>query len=139
VLAQRFLEDVASQSGLVPKRLTPDALAQLARYPWPGNIRELRNCMESLTLTSPGWRSTWPTCPTTCAGSLPLPRSAWRWAAHGGRGAEIIRRTVEAYPTLKDAARVLGIGLRTLHTKLRRYQGRPAPPPSAGSAPKPGV
>ena len=27
---------------------------------------------------------------------------------------EIIRRTVEAYPTLKDAARVLGIGLRTL-------------------------
>ena len=53
VLAQRFLEDVARQAGLAPKRLTPDALAQLARYPWPGNIRELRNCMESLTLTSP--------------------------------------------------------------------------------------
>ena len=39
---------------------------------------------------------------------------------------EIIRRTVEAYPTLKDAARVLGIGLRTLHTKLRVLGIRPA-------------
>jgi len=29
---------------------------------------------------------------------------------------------VEAYPTLKEAARVLGIGLRTLHTKLRGYR-----------------
>ena len=38
---------------------------------------------------------------------------------------EIIRRTVEAYPTLKDAARVLGIGLRTLHTKLRVLGIRP--------------
>jgi len=52
---------------------------------------------------------------------------------------EIIRRTVEAYPTLKEAARVLGIGLRTLHTKLRRYHGRPATPtPTAGTAAKPG-
>ncbi len=40
---------------------------------------------------------------------------------------EIIRRTVEAYPTLKEAARVLGIGLRTLHTKLRVLGIRPAP------------
>ena len=40
---------------------------------------------------------------------------------------EIIRRTIEAYPTLKEAARVLGIGLRTLHTKLRVLGIRPAP------------
>ena len=46
---------------------------------------------------------------------------------------EIIRRTIEAYPTLKDAARVLGIGLRTLHTKLNVLGIRPATGPrSAG-------
>jgi DNA-binding NtrC family response regulator len=50
---------------------------------------------------------------------------------------EVIRRTVEAYPTLKEAARVLGIGLRTLHTKLRRYQVRePVGPRPAGPATK---
>ena len=90
VLAQRFLEDVARQAGLAPKRLTPDALAQLARYPWPGNIRELRNCMESLTLTSPAAgdrrrRSS----RRTCGRSRPRPRSAWRsaraWRTRSGR------------------------------------------------------
>jgi DNA-binding NtrC family response regulator len=52
---------------------------------------------------------------------------------------EIIRRTVESYPTLKDAARVLGIGLRTLHTKLHGHGLRPlrARPRTAGSASPP--
>ena len=128
MLAQRFLEDLARQVGLAPKRLTPDALAQLARYPWPGNIRELRNCMESLTLTSPRVE----------IDVADLPANVREVAAHapeirlavGTRmedaEREIIRRTVEAYPTLKEAARVLGIGLRTLHTKMGRYEIRRA-------------
>jgi len=37
---------------------------------------------------------------------------------------EIIRRTLETSPTIKDAAAVLGIGLRTLHTKIRTYRLR---------------
>jgi DNA-binding NtrC family response regulator len=123
VLAQRFLEDSARRSGLPAKRLTPEALAQLGRHRWPGNIRELRNCMENLTLTA--------THATIDAEDLP---SDVRLAAAvdeirlplGTRmedaEREIIRRTVEATPTIREAARVLGIGLRTLHTKLRRYR-----------------
>jgi transcriptional regulator of acetoin/glycerol metabolism len=34
---------------------------------------------------------------------------------------EVIRRTLEAYPTVKDSARVLGISLRTLHERLGRF------------------
>ncbi|MBA3727231.1 MAG: sigma-54-dependent Fis family transcriptional regulator, partial [Armatimonadetes bacterium] len=37
---------------------------------------------------------------------------------------EIIRRTLETTPTIKEAAKVLGIGLRTLHTKIRNYKLR---------------
>jgi DNA-binding NtrC family response regulator len=139
VLAQRFLEDVARQSDLAPKRLTPDALAQLARYRWPGNIRELRNCMESLTLTSPKVEIDVADLPAnvreaTVAAEIRLPVGTRMEDAER----EIIRRTVEAYPTLKDAARVLGIGLRTLHTKLRSYQIRPgAGPRTASPATKP--
>jgi two-component system response regulator HydG len=122
VLAQRFLEDVGRQAGLVPKRLTPDALAQLARYPWPGNIRELRNCMESLTLTCPKEEIDAADLPANVRVVSAAPEIRF---AVGTRmedaEREIIRRTVEAYPTLKEAARVLGIGLRTLHTKLRRH------------------
>jgi DNA-binding NtrC family response regulator len=34
---------------------------------------------------------------------------------------DIIQRTLDSYPTVKESARVLGIGLRTLHSKIRRY------------------
>ena len=132
VLAQRFLEDVARQSGLPPKRVTPDALAQLARYHWPGNIRELRNCMESLTLTSTRSEIDAADLPPNVREVTVVVRSAFRSGTRmEDAEREIIRRTVEAYPTLKEAARVLGIGLRTLHTKLRVLGIRPA----AGSQP----
>jgi DNA-binding NtrC family response regulator len=139
VLAQRFLEDFARQSDLAPKRLTPDALTQLARHPWPGNIRELRNCMESLTLTCPRQEIDLADLPPNLreargAAEIRLPVGTRMEDAER----EIIRRTVEAYPTLKDAARVLGIGLRTLHTKLLRYGIRQAKArPSAVSAADP--
>ena len=43
-LAQLFLERVAKQVGVPVPRLTPEALAQLRAYAWPGNLRELRTC-----------------------------------------------------------------------------------------------
>ena len=30
---------------------------------------------------------------------------------------QVIQRTLDSYPTVKETARVLGIGLRTLHSK----------------------
>lgn len=36
------------------KTISPDALALLFKYPWPGNIRELQNIIERLTITTNG-------------------------------------------------------------------------------------
>jgi two-component system response regulator HydG len=121
ILAERFLADVARHAGLPPKRLTPAAMQKLTRHDWPGNIRELRNCMESLTLVVPK--------PVVDLEDLP---PAIRGAAsteirlHVGMRMEdvereVIRRNLDAYPTIKDTARVLGIGLRTLHEKIQKY------------------
>ncbi len=127
VLAHRFLEDVARRTGLPVKRLTPEAMSRLASYAWPGNIRELKNSLESLGLLSP----------KTVLDVADLPPNL-RGAAAGDEvripvgtrmadaEREIIRRSVEHYPTLKQAAQSLGIGLRTLHTKLRKYGLREA-------------
>ncbi|MEM1436382.1 MAG: helix-turn-helix domain-containing protein, partial [Pseudomonadota bacterium] len=35
-------------------RLTSAALTQLGEYPWPGNLRELRNLLERLSVAHPG-------------------------------------------------------------------------------------
>jgi len=50
VLAEALLDDIARRSGLVHRHLSAAALDLLARQPWPGNIRELRNVLEQATL-----------------------------------------------------------------------------------------
>jgi two-component system response regulator PilR (NtrC family) len=45
-LAGRVLERLASESGEAPAKLTPDALAALLAYAFPGNVRELENVIE---------------------------------------------------------------------------------------------
>jgi DNA-binding NtrC family response regulator len=121
VFASRFLDEVTAKAGLTAKRVTAEAMAQLCRYEWPGNVRELRNVMESVGLM--GSKST--------IDVEDLPANVRKVEAGVVQVAvgttldqaekEIIRRTLDAYPTVKESARVLGIGLRTLHSKIRRY------------------
>jgi len=121
VLAQRLLDEVALSAHVPPKRLTPEALARLARYDWPGNVRELRNVMESAALIGPRGTIDVEDLP---AGIRGLEAGVIQVEV-GIRMDEVERRviqqTLDSYPTVKETARVLGIGLRTLHTKIRRY------------------
>jgi transcriptional regulator with PAS, ATPase and Fis domain len=49
-LVETLADDIARRSGLAHKSVSADALDLLARHPWPGNIRELRNVLEQATL-----------------------------------------------------------------------------------------
>ncbi len=51
-LADALGEDIARRSGMPHKLLSTEALDWLARQPWPGNIRELRNVLEQASLMS---------------------------------------------------------------------------------------
>ncbi len=54
LLCRHFLAVEATEQGREPRSLTPEALALLERYPWPGNVRQLRNEMRRLTLLGEG-------------------------------------------------------------------------------------
>ena len=54
LLASHFLSLFASEMGLTPPALTPDALNALSSHPFPGNIRELKNVMERALILSGG-------------------------------------------------------------------------------------
>ena len=49
-LVEHFARQVSAQNGWKPIPFDADAIAALARYQWPGNIRELRNIVERLLL-----------------------------------------------------------------------------------------
>ncbi len=52
-LARHFLADSAQQLGVAPKHLSEAALALLQAAPWPGNVRQLENLCQWLTVMAP--------------------------------------------------------------------------------------
>lgn len=52
-LAERFLERYADATGLPKRTLSPEAMATLHAYDWPGNVRQLRNVIERLMIMAP--------------------------------------------------------------------------------------
>jgi DNA-binding NtrC family response regulator len=54
LLVEEFVRGTSSEHDLAPVHITPEALALLVRHDWPGNIRELRNLVESIVVMMPG-------------------------------------------------------------------------------------
>jgi DNA-binding NtrC family response regulator len=125
-MAQQFLREFCTKYGKRDRRFAADALTRLSQYPWPGNVRELRNVVESLVLMTKGEKIGLRDLPATIravppATEIHLPIGVTLQEAEK----EILRCYLVAFPTKKEVARVLNIGLRTLHAKIKAY-GLPA-------------
>ena len=123
-LVDDFMEHFCAKYGRRPCRLSPEALAACQRYPWPGNVRQLRNAIEWLMVTSPGT--------TIGEGELPhymngLHEAARSLTLRPGMTLEeaeklLIEATLRhATSNREQAAKLLGISRRALQYKLRRY------------------
>ncbi|MFD2237864.1 sigma-54-dependent transcriptional regulator [Aureimonas populi] len=52
LLIEAFMKQIAEQTGIRPKEISPEAMAVLQSSDWPGNIRQLRNNIERLMILS---------------------------------------------------------------------------------------
>ena len=50
LLADHFITQICEESGVAKSTITPDAIAELQKINWTGNIRELRNVIERLLI-----------------------------------------------------------------------------------------
>jgi DNA-binding NtrC family response regulator len=131
-LADFFLQRFERELGRPGLRITPEALALLRGYDWPGNIRELQNCIERAAILCD--RNTIDTKDV----SLPAPSSAidaLREAVDlsgtldeaSQRALRIIERMkiTDALSRSSDrnaAAELLGITPRALASKMRDHE-----------------
>jgi two-component system, NtrC family, nitrogen regulation response regulator NtrX len=53
-LIRSLMDRVAAAAGLTHRILGGDVIAALQNYPWPGNVRQLRNIIEGLLIMAPG-------------------------------------------------------------------------------------
>jgi len=130
-LANHFLAESAAENQVPVPALTEEAMASILHYRWPGNIRELKNCMERLCVLSGGAairKEDLPEALTSAsAGDAAAPETGGDSARTGldlGSGERVlIEKALAACGNNRTkAAEVLGISRRTLQRKLKQYQ-----------------
>jgi NtrC-family two-component system response regulator AlgB len=127
----RFFERSQGRTGL---SLRADTERLVVEYPWPGNLRELRNAVERAVILAPSR--------VLVPEDLGLPEAALHEALASKsafsalRGAvevgadisleelerEHVARIIARSPTLEAAAKILDIDITTLHRKRKRYR-----------------
>ena len=143
LLVNTFFEHFCARHQRRRKTMSPETLQLCQRFPWPGNVRQLRNLIERLVIT----------CKRATVEVEDLPdflrahdQQSARFAIRPGMSlAEVekllIRQTLTHVTANRDeAARLLGIGRRTLQYKLKKYglleptRGGPSQDAAAGPA-----
>ena len=105
----------------------------LERYPWPGNIRELRNVIERATILADSEfiepKHLPPTLITRGEESLPTMTISPGTTVDEAERRLILLTLDHTRNNKTRAAEILGISLKTLHNKLNRMrdQGPPRP------------
>ena len=123
LLVASFLEEFADENGKNIKGIDSQAKSAIYNYNWPGNIRELRNCIESAVVMCSGEEIKLEDLPPTVSKSagdqsINIPANATLNEAEK----IIILQTLAANKNNKSkTADLLGIGRKTLHRKLEEY------------------
>jgi len=128
LLVEQFIQELAERHRKEVTGISPEASKALARYDWPGNIRELRNCVESMVVVTRDAVLGADDLPEHITpGRLALPAPA-NLAGLSLQQAEeqLIRATLaDCSGNRKEAAERLGIGERTLYRKINQYDLNP--------------
>ncbi|MFB3065322.1 MAG: sigma-54-dependent transcriptional regulator [Planctomycetota bacterium] len=121
LLIDAFLEELAAEHGRPALPISEAAIEVLQAHSWPGNIRELRNCVEMLLLTAVTERIEPGDLPPEMqqgSAAPPPQRLSMRPLQEVER--ELIANTLrEVSGNRARAARILGISARTLYRRIK--------------------
>jgi DNA-binding NtrC family response regulator len=125
LLVQHFVKEFNAKHHLNIEGAADDALALLKSYSWPGNVRELRNAVErSVVLTKSEWIEERDLPPYIRDPSHRPEKLVFAVGQTTVADAEreLILKTLERAGNNKaEAARQLGVDVKTIYNKLKSY------------------
>jgi len=128
LLIQAFVDDFASKYEKKVRSVDNEVMDFFEGYPWPGNIRELRNAIERAVIVCDEELIQMKHLPPPLQTKKSLPHVNNVITVSVGSTIEklereLIIKTLEATEGNKTrAAEILGISLKTLHNKLNKYE-----------------
>ena len=126
LLVQTFLTEFNKTNGKAIRAVDQDAMYILERYPWPGNIRELRNVIERATILADSEfiepKHLPPTLISRGEESLPTMTISPGTTVDEAERRLIVLTLEHTRNNKTRAAEILGISLKTLHNKLNRMK-----------------
>ncbi len=137
VLIAHYVKIFSDENGVPPLTIEPGALRTLQNYPWPGNIRELRNFCENAVVLrrggslseyelEPKYRGAAPGADNAAAANRTAPGGGGL-AAGGSLSVEenekhLLREAlIKARGNRTEAAKLMGVSRRTLHRKIAQW------------------
>jgi two-component system response regulator HydG len=125
LLIDHFLKEFCERHAKSTLHLGPDTRRILLRYPWPGNVRELRNCIENMVVMTTGDTIEVSDIPEQIHALPPEkahPAGLVAPMSLSDAEEQLIKDTLLlTRGNREEAARILGIGERTLYRKLKLY------------------
>ncbi len=127
-LIDYFLREAATEVGSEVSHITDSALAILRNYDWPGNIRQLRNCIRTMVVMCDRDTLDVQDIPQEIHRIRQLSAGTRTSASLGGLSLndlekQAIQETLEKTGGNREkAAKILGIGERTLYRKIKEYE-----------------
>jgi Nif-specific regulatory protein len=126
LLVQQFLNEFNIRNAKSVRAVDQEAMYILERYPWPGNIRELRNVIERATILAEGdfieAKHLPPVLVSRGEESLPTVTLSPGTTVDEAERRLILLTLDHTRNNKTRAAEILGISLKTLHNKLNRMK-----------------
>lgn len=125
-LVDYFLKQAADEVGSKVSGITDAALSVLSNYAWPGNIRQLRNTIRTMVVMCDRDRLDVQDIPPDIAQRRQLVAGSQPAALGDVSLNELERKAIEetlakTKGNREKAAKILGIGERTLYRKIKEY------------------
>jgi DNA-binding NtrC family response regulator len=123
LFANHFLQRFSESYGSKVTKISPEAMEILLSHHWPGNLRELQNCIERAVILADG--------DTITPDLLHLEKAPASTSEPVRRGLKSLKEVEKEHIKFvleetgfnqSKAARILGIDRKTLRSKIREYE-----------------
>jgi DNA-binding NtrC family response regulator len=121
LLAHSILTKCSEKHGRTVRRIHPDAMERLYGHDWPGNIRELENCIEFAVLLAEGDQVMLEHLPDYLRREGPRERNVLVSGQETLERSRILRALEDAKGNMGEAAKQLGVSRSTLYRKRRQF------------------